>query len=817
MIVNRADIVYRNFLAFLDAWNTREVGSRRSLDEPAAPGSDDGRAPTRRVLMELFESQMTARLLDLASREMRARDESFYTIGSLGHEGNVVLGRLARHTDPAFLHYRSCALMVERARHVAGIDPVRDILLSYTAAAQEPIAGGRHKVFGSRPLWVPPQTSTIASHLPKSVGAAIAIGRARKLRLALPIPPDSIVLCSFGDASLNHSVSQGAFNTASWTAYQNVPVPVLFVCEDNGIGISVHTPAGWVEESVRQRPGFRYFYADGLDLVHAYRVAAEAIEYCRSARMPTFLHLRTVRLLGHAGSDVETEYHSVAEIEAVEARDPLIATARIILEGGFATAAQIHVLYESIAERIRAMGRDVARLPKLTSAQQILAPLAPYHPDKVNAEATCAAPHEQRIATFGSEALLPEKRGPRHFAVLQNWGLHDALAKYPESVIFGEDVAQKGGVYHVTTGLYKKFGPARVFNTLLDETSILGLAIGAAHLGFLPIPELQYLAYYHNAEDQIRGEACSLQFFSNAQFANPMVVRIASMAYQKGFGGHFHNDNSIGALRDIPGLVIALPSRGDDAVCMMRTCLALAKVDGRVVAFLEPIALYMTKDLHAADDKGWLFEYPPPHQAIPLGQGRVYRHQPASPAATNSKSRTNDPPAEDLTIITFGNGVYMSLRAARKLHEQFGIRARIVDIRWLSPLNIEFILEQARVTGRMLVVDECRYSGGGVAEAIMAAAAESTPAGHAPLSMARVTAMDTYIPLGPAANLVLPQEDQIVQAAFRMTGATREPNRPPRSNGKAVPITKSPVKTQRGTRPGADRSGARRRTVRSRR
>ena len=176
--------------------------------------------------------------------------------------------------------------------------------------------------------------------------------------------------------------------------------------------------------------------------------------------------------------------------------------------------------------------------------------------------------------------------------------------------MFGEDVAQKGGVYTLTKGLHKSFKNARVFNTLLDETMILGLAQGFGNMGMLPMPEIQYLAYFHNACDQIRGEAASLQFFSNGQYRNPMVMRIASLGYQRGFGGHFHNDNSITALRDIPGLVIGCPSRGDDAAMMLRTLMALAKVDGRVCAFLEPIALYMAKDLYAPGDGQWQFSYP---------------------------------------------------------------------------------------------------------------------------------------------------------------------------------------------------------------
>ena len=195
-------------------------------------------------------------------------------------------------------------------------------------------------------------------------------------------------------------------------------------------------------------------------------------------------------------------------------------------------------------------------------------------------------------------------------ALAINHALQDILARYPEALIFGEDVARKGGVYGVTRGLLNKAGSARVFDTLLDEQAILGLALGAGLSGLLPIPEIQYLAYLHNAADQIRGEGATLQFFSNRQYRNPMVVRVAGYGYQKGFGGHFHNDNSIAALRDIPGVVIASPARPDDAAAMLNTCAAVAKAAGVVCIFLEPIALYHTRDLHEDGDEQWLATYP---------------------------------------------------------------------------------------------------------------------------------------------------------------------------------------------------------------
>jgi 2-oxoisovalerate dehydrogenase E1 component len=499
-----------------------------------------------------------------------------------------------RHTDPAFLHYRSAALMVERSRQIPEIDAVRDTILSQTASTDDPM-GGRHKVWGSAPLWVLPQTSTIASHLPKAVGTAMALARSKKIGVEPPIPRDSIVLCSFGDASTNHKSALSAFNTAAWTSYQHLPVPILFVCEDNGLGISVVSPPGYIEQAFERWAGLKYFRADGTNVVDAYAAASAAVEHCRTRRLPAFLHLKVVRMLGHAGTDVELEYRSVDEVVASEARDPLLTTARIVLDSGLLDARQIGERYEAIRAHVASVAEDVLRdVRRLTRAEQVIAPLAPFTPSAVETEARRVDYHARRLEKSGSEMALPENLPPRHLAALINLGLDDLLTKYPQALVFGQDVARKGGVYHVTAGLEKKFRAGRVFNTLLDEESILGLAQGCAYMGTLPIAEIQYLAYFHNACDQIRGEACSLQFFSNGAFRNPMIVRIASLAYQKGFGGHFHNDNSITALRDIPWLVVACPSRGDDAVGMLRTCAALAHVYGRVVLFLEPIALYMT-------------------------------------------------------------------------------------------------------------------------------------------------------------------------------------------------------------------------------
>jgi 2-oxoisovalerate dehydrogenase E1 component len=707
-------------------------------DEPIVPGS----ALTRRTAVALLECALQSRLQDLEARRLKDAGIGYYTIGSSGHEANAAFGWLLRTTDPAFLHYRSGAFMAARARQGEGETPIFDTMLAFVAAAGDPISGGRHKVFGSHALWVPPQTSTIASHLPKAVGAAFGRCRMDRLGLEAPIPADAVFYCSFGDASVNHATAQAGFNAAAAARLQRQPCPILFVCEDNGIGISVRTPPDYIERSFRTRPGLRYFAADGRDLAATYDQAQAAIAHCRFTQTPVFFHLKTVRLMGHAGTDVETSYRTQTEIEANEERDPLLVFMDLALRTGAIALDGLRALHRDLSLRIARAGAEAARRPKLASAEAIAAPLALPEPASL---AVRTAPAEVRERVFKGQLPEADPR-PRHMAFQLALGLRDLLAAYPQAFVFGEDVARKGGVYNVTAGLHETFRPGRVFNTILDETTILGFAQGMGLIGCLPVPEIQYLAYVHNALDQIRGEAASLKFFSGGRFRNPMVVRVAGYAYQKGFGGHFHNDNSIGALLDIPGLIVATPARADDAVAMLRTCMAAAAQAGSVCVFVEPIALYMTKDLHDKGDGQWLFPYPPPGEIAPLGEPRVY-------------DASDD---DQLAIVSYGNGLHMSLQAARALREQ-GTRARVVDLRWLAPLPMGAIKQHARETGRVLVVDECRRTAGGPSAHILAEIAEDPDL--AGVRVRRLGAADSYVPLGPAADLVLVQIADIVAAA----------------------------------------------------
>lgn len=701
----------------------------------------------------LLEAEVTSRLVDHTARWLRAEHGAgYYTIGSAGHEANAAVALALRPTDPALLHYRSGGFFMARSMQarqhgIATGDPVVDVLRGMLARTTDPISGGRHKVFGSRPLSIIPQTSTIASHLPRAVGLAASFDIGERDEQVWPA--DSVVVCSFGDASLNHSTAQGAINWAGQSAHAGKRVPILFVCEDNGIGLSVPSPNGWVAESTSQRAGIRSIRVDGSDPATALPRLDDFIDTVRADGAPGLVHLDTVRFLGHAGTDVETAYRTPAELTADRLRDPLVGAAQLAIDAGTCTGAEFVEWYLDLRDTIRATALEVRAEPEFGSAEEVMRPLRsgpttlpPPSPADLVLRVTrpaelATSPREQRhhLDSGGSD-------GERlTLARTINRMLDTILDDRDDALVFGEDVGRKGGVYGVTRGLQQRFGEARVFDALLDEQSILGLALGASLNGFLPIPEIQYLAYLHNAEDQIRGEAATLGFFSDGQYANPMVIRIASYGYQKGFGGHFHNDNSIAVLRDIPGVVIASPAHPSDAAGMLATCVAEAEAHGTVCAFLEPIARYHDTDLHETDDGGWLAPFDP--TPTPLGRARTWGD------------------GDELTIITWGNGLQLSLRAQRRLADEHGVAARVVDLRWIAPMPIDDLVREATATGRVLVVDETRRTGG-VGEGIVAELVDAGFAG----TIRRVASKDSFIPLGAAANLVLIDVDDIVDAAL---------------------------------------------------
>lgn len=676
-------------------------------------------------LRALFSAMVQSRHLDFAARALRQEGRGHYTIGSAGHESNAAVGLLSAVTDPALLHYRSGGFYAARAARAGRDDGIRAILLSLVSARSDPMSGGRHKVFGHPGLNIIPQTSTIASHLPRAVGLAVGLGMARGLGRHTAWPDDAVVVCSFGDASANHSTAVGALNAAAYLTHRGISCPVLFVCEDNRIGVSTASPLGWPGAMLQSLPGLDYIAADGDDPLTLLDRTGSALDGVRATRRPAVLHLNTVRFLGHAGSDAEIGYRTRKQIEADHVRDPLVAVAQALVDANAVTGPEALAEYERVRGVVAHEAERIIGEAHLESRTAVMTPLA-----------------------------LPEVRAvPRHrgdgarrtLAQAINATLAELLEDHPQTLLFGEDVAVKGGVYGVTRGLRKRFGGQRVFDTLLDEQTILGTALGTALAGFVPIPEIQYLAYLHNAEDQLRGEAASLAFFSGGQYRNGMVVRIAGLAYQRGFGGHFHNDNSVAVLRDIPGLVLAVPSHPADAPGLLRACHEMA-LQGSVCVFLEPIARYHDRDLHDPGDGLWTAE---PDEAGVIAHGDIGIHGAGG----------------DAVLVTFGNGVFLSLQAAEVLRRQ-GVHVTVLDLRWLAPLPQDRIAAACAEFDRVLVVDETRHAAG-VGEGVVSALVAAGQGGR----IARVASADSFIPLGPAADTVLLGVDEITRATLELVRA----------------------------------------------
>ncbi|GIF31196.1 MFS transporter [Actinoplanes utahensis] len=735
----------------------------QSLDErfrdavSALPPPDSGRPPgdpvrdgatlTGAGARDLFDAQLTSRHLDLAARWLRSFNEGFHTGGSAGHEGDAAVAAALRGDDPALLHHRSAAFYCVRAERHPGSagqdrgrrleDAARDVLRGVVGSVRDPISGGRDKVFGHPGLHLIPAVSTSGGHLPRAVGLAHALSRGGEH----PWPADAIVVATFGDGAAGRPGGAAALAAAGRLDHAGGPLPLLLVCEDDTPG-GPH-PDGLVAAALRDRPGLRYSFADGGDLAAAYDAAAEAAEFVRTERRAAVLHLSAVRLLGRPGDPDPGD-------EGLD-RDPLIGAARLLVAAGLYTPDEVITRYDEVGWQVRKAAEEVLGEPKLAAVGEIVATLAPRRPLRV---AHAVAEHADRALGAGTVrqrvfgGRLPEDAGPMTLAEAIGATLVDALAADPRMLAFGP-ATTRGGRYGVTSGLHEHAGD-RVFDSPPDTTTILGLALGAGSAGLLPVPELDCLSALTDGAEQLRAEAATMAYLSSGAYRNPMVLRVPGLPQPFGVGGHLVNDNTVAALRDVPGLVVAVPARASDAVPMLRSCLAAAEVDGSVCVFLEPAALYQTRDLYQQGDNEWLAPYPPPgawaEDHVPIGRARIYG------LGT----------AQDLTIVTYGNGVRMSLRVAAQLAAE-GYGSRVVDLRWLNPLPVADLVREAGATGRVLIVDETRRSGG-VGEGVLAALVDGSFVGSA----RRVAAADAPVPLGPAAQHVLVGEDAITQGAHTL-------------------------------------------------
>jgi 2-oxoisovalerate dehydrogenase E1 component len=570
--------------------------------------------------------------------------------------------------------------MAERFRKLPGMDPIMDSALSFAASKDDPASGGRHKVWGSKPLWVLPQTSTIASHLPKALrhrggdrAGAKRIGhacrfrttRSRSARSATPVP--------------TMPPRRPRSTRRQWTAYQKLPRAGAVrlrgqrhrhLGEDaRRDGSAQHSATRRPRLLLRRRPRHRPKATNRWRARSCIAAARAARPSCTCAPRASWVH---------AGTDFEIEYRPIEEL--LRSRPPirLLRSAAIALESGLIGKDELLAQYEAIRAQVLRRGRGRRPTPEADLAGRGDAPLAPYSPERCGPKRPARRLRGARLAVFGSEKQLPENQPPR---------IWRSRSTRPCTICSAStrSAAVRRGRGAEGRRLHGHQGPAqgvqveqRVFNTLLDETIILGLAQGFANLGMLPIPEIQYLAYFHNACDQIRGEACSLQFFSQQPVPQP--------------DGHAHRRPGLPArlrrpfpqrqLDDRaarhPGLMVGCPSRGDDAAMMLRTLMALAQ--GRRPRLRLPGTDRAVHDqgLVRTGDGQWSFAVPGARpgdangaepRLPPGGDGPADRHlrqrradEPAHRARVEKPDRQEDPRGRPALAAAAERGLHRRAR-----------------------------------------------------------------------------------------------------------------------------------------------------------
>ena len=505
---------------------------------------------------------MASRHLDHAARWLRARG-SASTRSAQPATRPTPWSPALRPTDPALLHYRSGGFYLARAQ--PGARPRRRGRrpLGPARAADEPIAGGRHKVFGHADLAVIPQTSTIASHLPRALGVAFAIGADGRLGVATAWPAGRA-----RRVQLRRRLAQpldGAGRAQRRRLHRppgDAPAAAVRVrgqrlghqrAVTRGLGRGVAAGAGRLalRAGRRHRPRRRVRRDRGAGRVGPRRGARRSSTCDRPLRRDTPAPTSRRRTAPPASGPTATATRCWRRPPARRA--------------GLATPDEL-VADLATRQAGRAPPRSWPAKVEHRRRGDRAAGAAP--PDAV-AERVAAAAGRARSRFFGGRG---RGGGPADAGRVDQPALADLLAADPSVARVRRGRGRQGR--RLRRHPRPAARPARPGSSTRCSTSRRSSASASATgvSGLLPIPEIQYLAYLHNAEDQLRGEAATLSFFSNGQYLNPMVVRIAGYGYQKGFGGHFHNDNAVGGLRDIPGVVIASPATGP----MRRRCCARA-------------------------------------------------------------------------------------------------------------------------------------------------------------------------------------------------------------------------------------------------
>ncbi len=661
-----------------------------------------GRIFSSADLLKSYRLMLTSRLLDEKMLILLRQSKSFFHIGAAGHEAAQIGAGLVLKpgVDWAFPYYRDLAFMLSW-----GTTP-REILLNFLAKADDPSSAGRQmpQHYGHKALRIVSQSSPTGTQFLQAVGVAMGCKKSGSREA---------VYVSSGEGT----TSQGDFYEAiNWATRDKLPV--LFFIQDNAFAISVPSSLQAAGTSVYEMAlGYKSMHrhqVDGLDLLKVAETVAHCADLARRGKGPSLIVARTIRLFSHSSSDDQRKYRDKEELAASAAADPLHSLAALLIERGIAAQARLDELQSEVRQEVEeaAAAAEAAADPDPARVLEHLYAASP-------ADAASA----QEPAGSGAPVVLVDAL---------NHALAEALETNPAMVVYGQDVADpKGGVFTVTRGLSSRFGPERVFNSPLAESSIIGTAIGLAVHGFKPVVEIQFGDYIWTAMMQLRNEVATLRWRSAGDYTCPIVIRVPVGGYIH--GGLCHSQNIEGFFAHLPGLVICYPSNAADAKGLLQQAIHCEDP----VLFLEHKGLY--RHTFAVSPE------PDPGYRLPFGIARTCR------------------PGRHATVVTWGLLVHKALQAAEHLAAE-GIELEILDLRTILPLDLEAILASIARTGRLLILHEDTLTAGFGAEIAARVADAAFRDLDAPVR--RLAALDSPIPYASGLETaVLPQLAGIIHAA----------------------------------------------------
>ncbi len=740
------------------AATTRGIGSKASTRDEGhgraavnGVGSKLAQFPPEE-LVEDFRLSCLSRALDDREITLQKQSRVFFQISGAGHE--ILYTALARSLRPGydwfFPYYRDRSLVL-----ALGVTPLA-LMLQAVGSADDPASGGRQMPchFGDVAKNIVTQSSPTGSQCIPAVGCAEA-GRYIVRRPQLPgcrARGDEVVYVSLGEGATSEGEFWESLNSAC-----RLHLPVLFVVADNGYAISVRAadqaPAP-ISELVRGFRGLIVTKVNGWDYAASRAKGARTIARIRAGEGPGLIHAKVTRPYSHSSADSQAKYRLAAELADEAAHDPIVVFRRDLLAAGILDADRADAIEAEARQEAARAAEEAMAAPRpdpRTVTDNVIrgradAGMAPpvSSVSPVSSASSVSSGGPSSPASGATASGEPDE--PVVMAEAIRMTLHELMAADERIRVFGEDVADaddevldsvegKGGVFGVTRGLQRAFGSARVFNTPLAESNIVGRGIGQALRGLRPCAEIQFFDYIWPAMQQLRSEAANIRWRSNGSFSCPLVVRVAIGGYLTG-GAIFHSQSGEVIFAHIPGLQVAMPSRARDAVGLLRS--AFASEDP--VLFLEHKHLYRQR--YAADPM------PPPGWVVLFGQGTVVQ------------------PGRDLTIVTWGATVQKSLEAAERLARE-GHSAEVIDLRTVAPWDQELVAESVQRTGRLLVVHEDTLTAGFGAEVSAWVTEHCFWSLDAPVS--RVAARDTFVAYEPSLeNAILPQVADISAAARRL-------------------------------------------------